>query len=124
MATRKSEPRRRATYPTGESRISNQVGSPWMLEGKTFFPEQGTPVWKTVRRRTMFAVWLPVPFTVPTRMTKSFTTVAAGAGGAAGAGVDEVVGMASGDLTATGGGRRGIRRCALGGPSPQLSTSE
>jgi hypothetical protein len=63
-----------------------------MFEGKTFFPEQGTPVWKAVRSRTMFEVWLPEPLTVPTRMTKSLTTGeggAAGAGGAAGDGVDK-----------------------------------
>ena len=34
----------RATYPSRFARIVNQVGSPWMFEGKRFFPETGTPI--------------------------------------------------------------------------------
>jgi quinolinate synthase len=31
-----------------------------------FFPDTGTPIWKSARRSVVFAVWLPEPFTVAT----------------------------------------------------------
>ena len=52
----------------------NQVGSPAMFEGNRFLPETGMPIRKIERRSTRFAVWLPDPLTVATRMLKSFTT--------------------------------------------------
>src|SRR5438067_13672425 len=52
-----------------------QVGSPAMLEGKRFFPETGTPIWKMVRSSTVFADCEPEPFTVATWMLRSLTTV-------------------------------------------------
>ena len=42
-----------------------------MLEGKRFFPETGTPIWKMDRMSVVFAVWLPEPFTVATCIEKS-----------------------------------------------------
>src|SRR6476659_7846462 len=51
----------------------NQVGRPAMFEGKRFLPETGTPIWKMARRRVVFAVWLPDPFTVATWMLKLLT---------------------------------------------------
>jgi hypothetical protein len=43
-----------------------QVGRPAMLEGNRFFPETGTPIWKMVRSRMVFADWDPEPLTVAT----------------------------------------------------------
>ena len=51
-----------------------QVGSPAMFEGNMFLPETGTPIWKMVRSRTVFALCEPDPFTVATWMLKSLTT--------------------------------------------------
>ena len=39
-----------------------QVGSPAMFEGKRFFPETGTPIWKMARRSTVFELCEPEPF--------------------------------------------------------------
>src|SRR4051812_25015669 len=50
-----------------------QVGRPAILEGNRFFPETGTPIWKMVRRRTVFAVCEPEPLTVATWRLKSLT---------------------------------------------------
>jgi hypothetical protein len=44
----------------------NQVGRPAMFDGKRFLPETGIPIWKMALKRTVFAVWLPDPFTVAT----------------------------------------------------------
>src|SRR5262245_44556699 len=49
-----------------------------MLEGKRFFPETGTPIWKMARMSVVFAVWLPEPFTVATWMQKSFVVAVKG----------------------------------------------
>ena len=61
-------------YPFLLARMVYQVGSPAMLEGNIFLPETGTPIWKMVRSRTVFALWEPEPFTVATWMLKSLTT--------------------------------------------------
>src|SRR5512146_1100812 len=100
-----------------------------MLEGKTCLPEQGTPIWKTVRRRTMCAVWLPVPFTVPTRITKSFAGRAAGAAPAAAVGDGDGDGVFTGrpprcgetvrDSTPQGGQRRTEHRATTGAGAPR-----
>src|SRR5690606_34142125 len=50
-----------------------QVGSPWMFEGKMFFPCTGMPILKNERSSARFAVWLPVPFAVATAIEKSLT---------------------------------------------------
>ena len=45
-----------------------------MFDGKRFFPDTGTPIWKMERSSTMLAVWLPEPLTVAIWMLKSLTT--------------------------------------------------
>ena len=45
-----------------------------MFEGNRFFPDTGTPIWNIERNSTRFAVWLPEPLTVATRILKSLTT--------------------------------------------------
>src|SRR5437868_6848060 len=50
------------------------VGRPAMIDGNMFLPETGTPLNRIDRSSTMFAVWLPDPFTVAIWMLKSFTT--------------------------------------------------
>src|SRR5262245_15771191 len=52
----------------------NHVGRPWMLEGKRFLPETGTPIWKMDLMRTLFAVCEPEPLAVATCSEKSLTT--------------------------------------------------
>ena len=68
--------RRRAMKPSFEARIVNQVGRPWMLEGKRFLPETGIPIWKIARIRMLFEDMLPDPLAVATWMEKSLTTEA------------------------------------------------
>src|SRR5215208_6226855 len=58
-------------YPSLLTRISYQVGSPWMLDGKTFFPEIGIPMRKIACISSAFALAEPVPFTVPILKAKS-----------------------------------------------------
>jgi hypothetical protein len=74
IATRKSISFFRPTYPRWFARIVNQVGRPAMLDGKRFFPDTGTPIWKMERSSTRLAVWLPDPLTVATWMLKSLAT--------------------------------------------------
>ena len=71
MQMRTPTSRRRAMKPSLDARIVNQVGSPWMFDGKRFFPDTGMPIWKMDRRSTRLAVWLPEPLTVATWMLKS-----------------------------------------------------
>src|SRR5262249_55482313 len=66
--------RRRAMKPSLEARMVNQVGSPWMLEGKRFFPETGMPIWKIDRIRMVLEDWLPDPLAVATWIEKSLMT--------------------------------------------------
>src|SRR5215470_12589272 len=66
--------RRRAMKPSLEARIVNQVGRPWMFDGKRFFPETGMPIWKMARIRMLFEDMLPDPFAVATWIEKSLTT--------------------------------------------------
>ena len=61
----------RAVYPSLLTRISYQVGSPWMLDGKTFFPEIGIPIRKIACMRSPLALAEPVPFTVAILKAKS-----------------------------------------------------
>ncbi len=46
--------RRRAMNPSFDVRIVNQVGRPWMFDGKRFLPETGIPIWKIDRIRMLF----------------------------------------------------------------------
>ncbi len=71
MATRISERSRRAVNPCALARIVNQVGSPWMLDGKRFFPPTGMPMRNRARRMAIFDVWLPEPLTVATTIENS-----------------------------------------------------
>src|SRR6266511_3350370 len=68
--------RRRAMKPSLEARTVNQVGRPWMLEGKRFLPETGIPIWKIARIRMLFEDMLPDPLAVATWIEKSLTTPA------------------------------------------------
>src|SRR5512143_1747084 len=63
-----------------------QVGSPAMLEGKRFFPDTGTPLWKMARRSTVFDDCDPEPLAVATCREKSLTTGPGGRGRGAGRG--------------------------------------
>ena len=60
--------------PSFEARIVNQVGRPWMLEGKRFLPETGIPIWKIDRIRMLLEDMLPEPLAVATWIEKSLTT--------------------------------------------------
>src|SRR5512132_490826 len=74
MQMRTPMSRRRAMNPSLDARIVNHVGSPWMLDGKRFFPETGMPIWKMARMRMLFDDWLPDPLAVATWIEKSLTT--------------------------------------------------
>jgi hypothetical protein len=58
--------------------ISYHVGSPWMFDGKTFFPDTGIPMRKRAWRRRPLALAEPVPLTVATFRAKSLTRLALG----------------------------------------------
>ena len=58
--------------PSRLTRTSDQVGSPWMLEGKMFLPETGMPIRKIACMSRPFALADPVPLTVPILNAKSF----------------------------------------------------
>src|SRR5262252_4500153 len=73
IATRKSISFLRPMYPCLFARIVYQVGKPAILEGNMFLPETGTPIWKIARRRTVFELCDPEPFTVATWMLMSLT---------------------------------------------------
>src|SRR5207253_5400363 len=76
MQMRTPMSRRRAMKPSLDARIVNQVGRPWMLEGKRFFPDTGIPIWKIDRIRMLFEDMLPDPLAVATWIEKSLTTAA------------------------------------------------
>src|SRR5688572_8985738 len=71
----------RAVCPVAFTRISYQVGNPWMLDGKMFLPETGTPMWKIACISRPFALAEPVPLTVPIFSAKSLTERGVGVGG-------------------------------------------
>src|SRR3990172_4763453 len=73
MATIRSNGAVRALYPSLLTRISYQVGNPWMFEGKTFFPTTGMPIRKMACMSNPLALAEPVPFTVPILKQKSLT---------------------------------------------------
>src|SRR5215471_16151606 len=74
MQMRTPMSRRRAMKPSFDARIVNQVGSPWMFEGKRFLPETGMPIWKMDRIRIVLEDWEPEPFAVATWIEKSLMT--------------------------------------------------
>src|SRR5579863_7406581 len=73
MATIRSTRPERDRYPSLLTRISNQVGRPWMLEGKKFLPTTGMPMRKMAFMSRPLALAEPVPFTLAILMTKSLT---------------------------------------------------
>src|SRR4030095_2132803 len=66
--------RRRAMNPSLDPRIVNQVGRPWMFEGKRFLPETGMPIWKMDRIRIVFEDCDPEPLAVATWIERSWIT--------------------------------------------------
>src|SRR5512135_1092366 len=74
MQIRTPTSRRRAMKPSLEARIVNQVGRPWMLEGKRFLPETGIPIWKIARMRMLLEDCDPEPLAVATWIEKSLMT--------------------------------------------------
>src|SRR5262249_35817027 len=64
----------RAIYPSLLARMVYQVGRPAMFEGNRFFPETGTPIWKTLRKSTVLELCEPLPLTVATWMLMLLTT--------------------------------------------------
>jgi hypothetical protein len=72
-------------YPALLTRISYHVGSPWMFDGNTFFPDTGIPMRKIACMRRLFALAEPVPLTVAILKAKSLTRD--GAGGTRDAGI-------------------------------------
>src|ERR1700686_1544509 len=75
----RSYSRARATCPSLLTRISYQVGRPWMLDGNRFFPETGTPIRKIARISRLLALDDPVPLTLASFNAKSFTMERGGA---------------------------------------------
>src|SRR3954468_9163960 len=61
--------------PSLLARTVYQVGSPAIFDGNMFLPDTGMPIWKSERRMTRLAVWLPDPLTVATWIVKSLTTL-------------------------------------------------
>src|ERR1035437_312693 len=73
MATIRSYSEARAVCPEALTLISNQVGSPWMLEGKRFFPDTDTPIRKMACIRRLLVLAEPVPLTLASLMANSLT---------------------------------------------------
>ena len=71
MATMMSTPSRRPRWPRSLTRTSNQVGSPWMLEGKMLRAATGTPMRNSALANMPLALAEPEPLTLAKRMTKS-----------------------------------------------------
>src|ERR1700735_4878473 len=61
----------RAVWPSLLIRISYQVGSPWMFDGKRFLPETGIPMRKMACMRRPLALAEPEPLTLASLMAKS-----------------------------------------------------
>src|SRR6185437_253663 len=73
IATTRSMSDGRAFQPSALTRISYHVGSPWMFDGKIFFPVTGMPMRKIDCMSMVLALALPVPLTVPILKAKSLT---------------------------------------------------
>src|ERR1035437_8083728 len=72
-ATTRSISGGRAVYPSLLTRMSYQVGRPWMFDGKMFLPETGIPIRKIDCMSSALALALPVPLTVAILKEKSLT---------------------------------------------------
>src|SRR3954463_13793740 len=73
MATIRSTPPRRPRWPASVTRTSNQVGRPWMFEGKMLRAATGTPQRRIDLANMPFALAEPEPFTLANLTTKSLT---------------------------------------------------
>src|SRR5271170_7453967 len=71
IATMRSYSAVRAVWPSLLTRISYQVGSPWMFDGNRFLPETGIPIRKMACMRRPFALADPVPLTLASLNAKS-----------------------------------------------------
>ena len=63
----------RAVCPAALTRISYQVGSPWMFEGNRFLPDTGTPMRKIACMMRPLALADPVPFVLAILKANSLT---------------------------------------------------
>src|ERR1035437_7743145 len=72
-ATTRSISGGRAVYPSLLTRMSYQVGRPWMFDGKMFLPETGIPIRKIDCMSSALALALPVPLTVAILKEKTLT---------------------------------------------------
>ncbi len=93
-ATMRSGVSARAVHPAPFTRISYQVGSPWMLDGNRFLPDTGMPIRKMACISSPLALADPVPFTVAIFSAKSLirSGMAARNPGASGGGPGRVRG--------------------------------
>src|ERR1039458_8994611 len=73
MATIRSYCEALAVCPEALTLISYQVGSPWMLEGKRFFPDTAAPIRKMASIRRLLVLAEPVPLTLASLMANSLT---------------------------------------------------
>src|SRR5262245_64056329 len=67
--------RRRAMKPSFDALTVNQVGSPWVLEGKRFLPETWIPICKIARIRMWLDDMLHDPLARATWIEKSVMTL-------------------------------------------------
>src|SRR5437763_15069152 len=82
MATIRSTPPRRPRCPASVTRTSNQVGRPWMFEGKMLRAATGTPIRRIDLANMPLALAEQEPFTLANLTTKSLTTAGADLGAA------------------------------------------
>src|SRR5215831_5613318 len=75
IATIRSTPPRRPSQPLPDTRTSNQVGRPWMLDGKMLRVATGTPMRRMERANISLAEAEPEPFTLANLTTKSLTAL-------------------------------------------------
>src|SRR3954467_11621512 len=75
IATIRSQPPRRPTQPLPDTRTSNQVGRPWIFDGKILRVATGTPMRRIDRANISFAEAEPEPFTLANLTTKSFVAL-------------------------------------------------
>src|SRR5690242_16360566 len=74
-ATTRSTSSGRAVQPSRFTRISYHVGSPWMFDGKTFFPDTGIPIRKIDCINSPLALAEPEPLTVAILKAKSLVVM-------------------------------------------------
>src|SRR5215471_20151338 len=73
IATIMSTPPRRPRWPASLIRTSNQVGKPWMLDGKILRELAGIPMRRIDLANSALALAEPDPFTLANLTTKSLT---------------------------------------------------